>query len=285
MPRLAYVNGSYLPHGLATVHIEDRGYQFADGVYEVIAVQDGRQVEAARHYRRLDHSLSALSLSWPMSQRALEFIVTTLIRRNGLRHGFVYMQITRGVAPRDHAFPSPAPRPSLVLTTKRTKPFDPHAAGRGVAIRLTPDLRWARCDIKSIGLLPNVLAKQEALNAGAFDAWLVDDAGMITEGTASNAWIVTGDGVLVTRHANLNILNGITRLGVLDVARELGIPFEERAFSVEECRKAREAFLTSSTNWVRPVVRVDDAAVSDGQPGPLTRRLLERYVEVFGGAS
>ncbi|CCQ73799.1 D-amino-acid transaminase [Magnetospira sp. QH-2] len=282
MPRLAYVNGSYVPHIRAAVHVEDRGYQFGDGVYEVICVRDGRQVEADRHWQRLDHSLGALSIDWPMSRRALEFIVAQLIRMNGLRHGFVYLQITRGVAPRDHAVPDPAPHPSLVLTTKRTKPFDPMQAERGVAVRLVPDQRWTRRDIKSIGLLPNVLAKQEAMAEGAFDAWMVDGEGNITEGTASNAWIVTGEGVLITRQATHSILNGITRLGVLDVARALGIGFEERAFSVAEARLAKEAFLTSSTNWLRPVIRIDDKAVADGQPGPLTQKLLERYMEVFG---
>ncbi len=281
MPRLAYVNGRYLPHRMAAVHVEDRGYQFSDAVYEVIGLSGGRKVEPLRHYDRLDRSLREVRIAWPMSRRALGFVADTLIRRNGVRDGYIYIQISRGVAPRDHAFPVGAV-PGLVMTTCRKPPFNGDVAGRGVGVILTPDLRWKRRDLKTVGLLPNILAKQEALDAGAFDAWLVDDAGAITEGTASNAWIVTTADVLVTRRADADILNGVTRLGVLDLAREAGLAFEERPFTVDEAKGAREAFLTSSTNWIRPVIALDGAQIGDGRPGPLARRLVARYAEVFG---
>ncbi len=281
MPRLAYVNGRYLPHGGARVHVEDRGYQFADAVYEVIALRGGRQVEPERHFGRLDRSLRELRIDWPVPRHVMRFVAETLVRRNGVRDGYVYIQVSRGVAPRDHAFPAAA-RPSLVMTTRRTRPFDAGVAGRGVGIVLRPDIRWKRRDLKTVGLLPNVMAKQDALDAGAFDAWLVDDAGTITEGTASNAWIVTGPGVLVTRTADADILNGVTRLGVLDLVREAGLRFEERPFTVDEAKRAREAFLTSSTNWIRPVVAIDGDPVGDGEPGPLVRRLVAAYAESFG---
>jgi D-alanine transaminase len=277
MSRIAYVNGCYVPHARAAVHIEDRGYQFADGVYEVVGVVGGRLIDEALHLDRLEHSLGEVSIRPPMSRAALRFIVGEIIRRNQLRHGIVYIQITRGVAPRDHAFPARA-KPAVVMTARRLKLPDPKVVARGVDVITLPDLRWKRCDIKSLSLLPNVLAKQTAKKRGAYEAWLVDDAGLITEGTSTNAGIVTKKGVLVTRAPDVAILNGVTRRAVLDLARREGIRIEERCFTLKEALAAREAFITSTTNYVMPVVHVDGKPVGDGKPGPFSRKLREQYL-------
>lgn len=276
MSRIAYVNGRYVPHREAAVHIEDRGYQFADGVYEVTAVKDGKLIDEDRHLQRLARSLRELRIERPMSDAALKLVTRELLRRNGVRDGIVYLQVTRGVARRDHAFPAGA-RPSIVMTAKRTKGPPPKAVEEGVSVITIPDQRWARCDIKSISLLPNVLGKQRAKEAGAFEAWQVDPAGNVTEGTSTNAWIVTEKGEVVTRKADEAILNGITRLAVLDIIRSEGLAFIERPFSVEEAKSAREAFLTSTTSLVLPVVSIDGTPIGDGKPGPFTRRLREYY--------
>ncbi len=277
MSRIAYVNGRYRLHADAVVHVEDRGYQFADGVYEVIAVQRGRMVDAEPHLSRLDRSLSALRIPWPMSTRALRVVIGEVISRNRIvDSALVYLQITRGVAPRSHAFPSGIAS-SLVVTARRLPPFDRNAARKGVAVITIPDIRWKRCDIKSISLLPNVLGKQQAIDAGAFDAWMIDSGGAVTEGTASNAWIVSSAGELVTRQASNAILNGITRRVVLDIAAEQGCRLVERPFTVSEAKSAAEAFLTSTTSVVKPVVRIDDTMIGDGKIGPLTEDLLDFY--------
>ncbi|MBX6368822.1 MAG: D-amino-acid transaminase [Rhodospirillales bacterium] len=276
MSRIAYVNGRYVPHREAAVHIEDRGYQFADGVYEVTAVKDGKLIDEDRHLQRLARSLRELRIERPMSDAALKLVTRELLRRNGVRDGIVYLQVTRGVARRDHAFPVGA-RPSIVMTAKRTKGPPPKAVEEGVSVITIPDQRWARCDIKSVSLLPNVLGKQRAKEAGAFEAWQVDRAGNVTEGTSTNAWIVTEKGEVVTRKADEAILNGITRLAVLDIIRSEGLAFIERPFSVEEAKSAREAFLTSTTSLVLPVVSIDGTPIGDGKPGPFTRRLREYY--------
>jgi len=282
MPRYAYVNGRYLPHRDATVHIEDRGYQFGDGVYEVVTVAGGRLVDESPHLDRLERSLSELSIPMPLSRRALELVSHELIRRNGVSNGIVYMQVTRGVAPRDHKYPAHAV-PSLVMTTRRID-FDAQPKFTdGVSVITIPDLRWARRDIKTIALLPNCMGKQQAYEAGAYEAWQVDGDGMVTEGTSSNAWIVTAGGRLATRHLSSDILHGITRRTVLAIAVEEGVPFEERAFSVDEAMHAREAFVTSATSFVTPVVRIDDTPVADGRPGPLSRRLLAWYRDYAAG--
>src|SRR6185437_8124761 len=226
MSRIAYVNGRYLPHAEASVHIEDRGYQFADGVYEVIAVHGGEFVDEELHLARLGRSLAAL-----MSQRALALVLHEVIRRNRVRDGIVYLQATRGVAPRDHPFPADI-RTSLVVTARRARAANPKMLSEGASVITIPDIRWARCDIKSIALLPNVLGKQQAREAGAYEAWQVDGAGMVTEGTSTNAWIITDAGELVTRQASSAILNGCTRLALLDIARRIGLTFVERPFSV-----------------------------------------------------
>jgi len=276
MPRYAYANGRYVPHALARVQIEDRGYQFADGVYEVILIHDGRLIDGEPHFDRLGYSLNALRIPWPLARPALRLVLRELIARNGVAHGIVYLQVTRGVAARDHKFPADA-TPSLVATTKRQRP--PAATlTAGAAVITLPDIRWRRCDIKSVALLPNILGKQAAAEAGAFEAWLVDDDGCITEGTSTNAWIVTRAGRLVTRNLSAAILAGITRLSLLRLAQSQGIAFEERRFSVAEAKEAAEAFLTSTTSLVLPVTRIDGEAIGDGKPGLLTMMLRDNYL-------
>ena len=282
MPRYAYVNGRYLQHSRAAVHIEDRGYQFADGVYEVVPVVAARPVDEGPHLDRLERSLAELRIAMPMSRRALELVIHELLRRNGIRDGLIYMQVSRGVAPRDHAFPRDA-RPALVMTTKRMGFAGQSKFEEGVSVITAPDLRWARRDIKTINLLPNCLAKQAAAEAGAYEALQVDDQGNVTEGTSSNAWIVAGDGKLVTRHLSNDILHGVTRRTILAIAAEEGVAFDERPFTVEEALGAREAFVTSATSFVTPVVDIDGKSVGDGKPGPLTRRLLAWYRDYMAG--
>jgi D-alanine transaminase len=276
MPRLAYVNGRYCPHGAAAVHIEDRGYQFADGVYEVVPVARGALVDEDPHLDRLERSLDELRIDMPMSRASLKLVSRELMRRNGLSNGFLYMQVTRGVAPRDHKFPQAA-RPALVMTTRQMKAPSAQTLADGVGVITVPDIRWKRCDIKSVSLLPNVLGKQEAVEAGAYEAWMIDPEGRITEGTSTNAWIVTQDNELVTRNASSAILNGITRVRLLTLAEAQGIVFRERPFTVDEARGAREAFITSSTNFVMPVTRIDGEPVGNGHPGLLTCKLREIY--------
>lgn len=277
MPRYAYVNGRFVRHAEAAVHVEDRGYQFADGVYEVVAVHDGRLVDAEPHLDRLDRSLSELRIAWPTARPVLRRLMDELIRRNRVTAGIIYLQITRGVAPRDHKFPAHV-APVLVMTTKRIKPPAPGALERGVAVIAIPDIRWKRCDIKSVSLLPNILGKQQAAEAGAYEAWMVDAEGYVTEGTSTNAWIVTADGTLVTRAADAAILSGITRAALIGLVQAAGYGFAERRFTLDEAKAAREAFLTSTTSFVLPVTRIDGAPVGDGMPGPLTRRLRDHYV-------
>jgi len=277
MSRVAYVDGQYLPHRSAAVHIEDRGYQLADGVYEVIAVVGGQFLDEEPHLVRLARSLAELEISPPMPDAALKIVMREVIRRNRVQDGIVYLQITRGSAARDHAFPQSA-RPVLVVTARRKRAVDPGAASNGVSVITIPDIRWQRCDIKSIALLPNVLGKQRAREAGAFEAWQVDRAGQVTEGTSTNAWIVTSDGVVVTRQADSAILNGITRLAVLDIIRREGYGFVERPFTVAEAKAAREAFLTSTVVDLLPIVRIDGDRVGSGAPGPLSRLLRECYL-------
>jgi D-alanine transaminase len=277
MTRLAYVNGRYRPHGRAMVHIEDRGYQFADGVYEVVPVHRGRLVEEGPHLDRLGYSLGELRIAWPVARPVLSLILRELVRRNGLENGFIYLQVTRGVAPREHRFPT-AIESSLVITTKRQKPPSPALLADGARVVTIPDIRWQRCDIKTLALLPNVLGKQRAAEAGAFEAWQVDAAGMVTEGTSTNAWIVTADGTLVTRQASAAILNGVTRLALVRLLAAAGVGFAERPFSVAEAKAAREAFLTSSTANLLPVTRIDDQPIGDGKPGPIVRRLRDHFL-------
>ena len=278
MARIAYVNGLYIPRGEATVHVEDRGYQFSDGVYEVCEVRDGRIVDERRHMARLQRSLDELRIPVPMSPAALGVVLHETVRRNRVHDGIVYLQVTRGVARRDHAFPPPGTVPSVVVTARNLDPAaNEKAAAEGVAVITVPDNRWERVDIKSISLLPNVLAKQAAREQGAKEAWFVDRDGKVTEGSSSNAWIVTMDGTVVTRAADKGILRGITRSVLLEVIKAHGLAFEERAFTVEEAYRAREAFLTSASQIVLPVVRIDGRPVSNGAPGSIATALRNDF--------
>lgn len=280
MSRIAYVNGRFVPKGEAVVHIEDRGYQFADAVYEVWALFDGKLADPKGHFARLERSLSELSIDMPMSERALTAVLKETVRRNRVREGLVYLQVSRGVARRDHAFPNPPVTPSVVITVSRVDRAATEArAAKGVAVVTTPENRWGRCDIKTVGLLPNALAKQRAREAGAVEAWFVDELGFVTEGASSNAWIVDQDGILRTRDTNANILRGVTRLSLLDVAREAGLKVEERPFTPEEAIAAKEAFITGAGTLVLPVVRVDGKPVGDGAVGPVAARLRRLYIE------
>jgi D-alanine transaminase len=278
MSRIAYVNGRYLPHDGAAVHIEDRGFQFADAVYEVCEIRDGSIVDPTLHFDRLERSLRELRIAMPMSRAALMVAVRRVARLNRVRDGSIYLQVSRGRAPRDHVFPSPQVRPTLVMTAKSV----PHGRGDaqaeiGIKVITVPDNRWQRVDIKSVALLPNCLAKQTAKEAGAREAWFVDDAGFVTEGGSTNAWIVTADGVLVTRPAEFGILRGITRTIVLRVAAKLGLTVEERAFTVEEAKRAREAFVTAATTLVMPVVAIDEATIGNGMPGTTALTLRRAF--------
>lgn len=283
MSRIAYVNGRYLRRAAAAVNIEDRGYQFADGVYEVCEVRGGRLVDERRHMERLQRSLKELRIDMPMSLPALGAILRETVRRNRVIDGIVYLQVTRGVARRDHPFPAVPVAPAIVVTANRLDIQKMEAmAAEGVAVITLPDNRWDRVDIKSVSLLPNVLAKQAAREQGAREAWLVDKAGFVTEGSSSNAWIVTREGKVVTRQADHAILKGITRGVVLEAMRAQGLELEERPFTVEEAYQAREAFLTSASQLVLPVVRIDGKPIGNGAPGLIAsalRRDFHRFAE------
>src|SRR6185312_15024463 len=284
MSRIAYVNGRYLPHKEAAVSIEDRGYQFADGVYEVCEVRGGRLVDETRHMARLDRSLRELRMARPMSAKALSHVLRETVRRNRVHDGIVYLQVTRGTAPRDFPFPAAGTRPSLVVTSRSfNRAKLEQQAEKGIDVVTVPDIRWQRVDIKSVALLPNVLAKQTARDRGAREAWLVDGQGRVTEGASSNAWIVSRDGKLVTHPLGRDILGGITRSVVIDVLKAQGLAFEERAFSVDEAYAAREAFITSASQIVLPVVSIDGKPVGNGAPGLIAmalRRDYHRHAEI-----
>jgi len=283
MSRIAYVNGRYLPMRAAKVHVEDRGYQFGDGVYEVCEVRGGRLIDERRHLDRLKRSLAELRIRLPMSPAALGIVLREVIAKNRIGYGIVYLQVTRGVARRDHAFPAPELRPSVVVTARALDSARNEAlAAAGIAVVSVPDNRWGRVDIKTIGLLPNVLARQAAIERGARDAWFVDKDGAVTEGASSNAWIVTQAGTIVTRPADDAILRGITRTVVLEAIKALGLALEERAFTLEEAYAAREAFVTAASQIVLPVVRIDGHPIGDGKPGPVAtalRREFHRHTE------
>jgi D-alanine transaminase len=283
MSRIAYVNGRYLPLRDAKVHVEDRGYQFSDGVYEVCEVRDGRLIDERHHLERLQRSLSELRIHLPISLRALDVVLHETVRRNRIGYGIVYLQITRGVARRDHAFPTVPVEPSIVVTARPLNRARNEAlAEKGIAVVSVPDNRWGRVDIKTIGLLPNVLARQAAIEQGARDAWFVDRDGAVTEAASANAWIVTAAGTVVTRPADHAILRGITRTVLLDVIKAQGLRLEERAFTLKEAYAAREAFITSASQIVLPVVRIDDHPIGNGAPGLLAtalRREFHRFAE------
>lgn len=280
MPRIAYVNGRYVRHADASVHIEDRGFQFADGVYEVCEVARGYIIDMPGHLDRLARSLRELQMAWPMHRSTLEIVMAEVVRRNGVKHGLVYLQITRGVAGRDFLFPANT-RPTLVVTAKKIDPaVNARKAESGIKVITVPENRWDRVDIKTVGLLPNVLAKEKAKAAGAQEAWFVDADGNVKEGGSSNAWIVTRDGVLVTRPADHGILRGITRTTLFEVAAKLGLRIEERGFSAEEARNAREAFISSATTIAMPVVAIDGVPIANGHPGSVVLSLREAFFDV-----
>src|SRR3984957_6121989 len=279
MSRIAYVNGRYVPQGQACVHIEDRGFQFADAVYEYFAVFSGRLADSEGHLERLWRSLGELRIDRPMSETALTMVLRETVRRNRVRDGAVYLQVSRGVARRDHAFPAKSPPPTVVVTAKPVNYAAEQAkAAKGVGILTRPDNRWGRCDIKTVGLLPNVLAKQAAREAGAYEAWLVDELGFVTEAASTNAWIIDAEGVLRTRDTNANILRGVTRKNLIEIADEAGVPVSPRPFTVEEAKKAKEAFITAASTFIMPVVEIDGAKIGDGAPGPVAKRLRALYL-------
>ena len=278
MARVAYVNGRFVRHEEASVHIEDRGYQFADGVYEVVTVLGGAFVDRPGHLARLKRSLGELKIAMPVSEAVLNLKMRELVRRNGVKDGYLYLQITRGVAPRDFKFPKSA-RSALVMTTRRQKFLASMPNETGVKVVSVPDIRWTRRDIKSIGLLAQVLAKQAAAEAGAFEAWMVGPDGFVTEGASSNAWIVTKDGVLVTHQPDGSILHGITGNSLEALAREQGITVERRPFTMEEAYQAREAFVTSATTFCISVTEIDGRPIANGHPGELARNLREAYFD------
>jgi D-alanine transaminase len=281
MPRYAYVNGRYLHHADAAVHIEDRGFVFADAVYDVCQVHQGFLIDMTRHLDRLDRSLSEIRIRQPMSRAALAGIIRQVVRRNRVMNGMVYIQVSRGVARRDHVFPAPEVRPSLVVTAKAMNPAV-NAARYAAGIRAVTvaDDRWGRVDIKTVGLLPNVLARQHAKEAGAQEAIFVDADGNVTEGGATNLWIVDRDGKLITRPAERGILRGITRTTLMDVAARLDVPVEERRFSVAEMMEAREVFVTGATTICLPIVVIDGQTIANGHPGMLAQKVRDTFFDV-----
>jgi D-alanine transaminase len=278
MARFAYVNGRFVHHAHAMIHVEDRGYQFADGVYEVITLIEGGFIDEDGHLARLRRSLGELRIAPPLAEGPLRLVMRELVRRNGVRNGLLYLQATRGVAPRDFKFPT-APKSALVMTTRRSGPALAAAEAKPVAVVTAPDQRWARRDIKTTGLLAQVLAKQKAAESGAFETWMVDGDGFVTEGASSNAWIVTRDGTLVTRQADPSILSGVTGNSIENLAQELGIRIERRAFTVAEALNAKEAFLTSATTFCLPIGLIDGRPIGNGDPDGITAQLRRAYLD------
>ncbi|MFN9095765.1 MAG: D-amino-acid transaminase [Alphaproteobacteria bacterium] len=285
MSRIAYVNGRYVAQPDASVNIEDRGYQFGDGIYEVVHLFDGRFIDEDLHLDRLERSLREIQLPMPMPRASLRMVLREVARRNRVTEGLLYMQVTRGVARRDHAFPNKPIPPALVVTVKRIAPYPTNVDRWGAAAITMPDLRWARCDIKTVNLLPNCLARQAAREKGAIEAVLYDEAsGMVTEGAATSFWIVDASGTIRTRPLSDAILPGCTRAALMAELRDAGIAFEERAFSMKELRHAREAFITSATSFVKPITKIDGAPVGDGEVGPVVRKLFEIFARHVKGA-
>jgi len=284
LSRFAYVNGRYVRHADAVVHIEDRGFQLGDGVYEVWAVFGGKLADAEGHFARLERSLSELRIIEPMSRTALKAVIAEVVRRNHVREGLVYLQVTRGTARRDHVFPAPDTAPTLVLTAKSIDRSAAEAkAAKGIKVVTTPENRWGRCDIKTINLLPNVLARQAAKEEGAGEAWFVDADGYVTEGGASNAWIIDSAGTLVTRELTANILRGVTRSTLMRVIARSNLKVEERPFTVAEAKDAREAFITGAGALVLPVVAIDGQPVGSGKAGDIAIYLRREYIATAKG--
>jgi len=285
MSRIAYVNGRYIAQREASVNIEDRGYQFGDGIYEVVHLYAGRFIDEDRHLDRLERSLREIKLPMPMSRAALRLVLREVASRNRVTEGLLYMQVTRGVAKRDHVFPTKPVPPALVVTVKRIAPYPTDVEKWAAGAITYPDQRWARCDIKTVNLLPNCLARLAAKEQGAAEAILFDEAtGMVNEGAATSFWIVDEQGVIRTRHLDAVILPGCTRGALMAELKDAGIAFDERAFSMDELKRAREAFITSATSFVKPITKLDGAPVGDGKVGPVVRRLFEIFARhVKGG--
>jgi D-alanine transaminase len=273
--RVAYTNGSYVPHHLATVAMEDRGHQLADGLYEVIIFFNRRFLDEGPHLARLKRSLESLQIDWPMPEAALKLVMRELIRRNPYDDGSIYMQITRGTAPRNHLFPQNT-KPNLTMSVMPAKQPKPKHVEQGVPVISVPDIRWGRCDVKSISLLPNCLARQQGAEAGCPEVFLVNEQGYITEGSYSNAYLVK-DGTIYTHPADNQILGGVRRGVLLKLAEQEGIPLKEEAMLLEDARYADEAFLTSANSNVLPVTSLDGQPIGTGKPGPITKQLLVAY--------
>lgn len=281
--RIAYVNGRYLPHGQAMVHIEDRALQLGDGIYEVTSVVGFRPVDEEAHLDRMERSVRALGIAMPMERAALKLVMRQVIARNRIADGLLYLQVTRGAVRRDHVPPSDPPRPTLILTMRAQDRAALAARMRtGIAVSTQPDIRWGRCDIKTVQLLPNLLAKQAAKAAGAFEAWLIDKDGLVTEGASTNAWIVDAAGTVITRDLSGAILPGVTRRIMLDAMAQAQVKVEQRPFTLAEALAAREAFISSATGAAIPVVAIDGKPVGDGKPGPLTQRIYALYAAHAG---
>jgi D-alanine transaminase len=281
--RITYVNGRYLPHAQAGVHVEDRALQLGDGIYEVTNIIGGVPLDEEPHLDRMERSLRELGIAMPMGRAALKLVMREMIARNRIRDGLLYLQVTRGAARRDHVPPKTPIKPTLILTM-RTQDLAGLAKRmeQGVGVSTQPDIRWGRCDIKTVQLLPNLMAKQAAKAAGAFEAWLVDDEGYVTEGASTNAWIVDKDGTAITRDLSNSILPGVTRRVMRDAMAEAGIRMVERKFTVAEAKAAKEAFITSATGAAVPVVTIDGQPVGDGRPGVLTGRIRDLYAAKSG---
>jgi len=275
MPRISCVNGRYIRHSQAGVHIEDRGYQFADGVYEVVVVVNRRMVDEDLHFARLERSLREIRMKMPFGADVFRLKVAELLRLNRLRNGSLYIQVSRGVAPRNHPIPDEI-RAAVVMTVRPLVLPRRELVEEGVSVVTVPDIRWKRPDIKSVSLLPNVLAKDVAVRNSAYEAWQVDDNGIVTEGSSTNAWIVKGRKIITYPPENA-ILNGVTRLALLKIAAEMQIEVDERPFSLQEAKDADEAFLTSSTAFLIPIVEIDGTRIGQGRPGPVSERLLGGY--------
>ena len=284
MSKIAYVNGQYVPQPYAAVNIEDRGYQFGDGIYEVVHLYGGKYVDEELHLARLERSLREIQLPMPMSRAALSMVLREVARRNRVTEGLLYMQVTRGVAKRDHPFPTKPVPPALVVTVKRIPPYPTDVEKWQASAITLPDLRWARRDIKSVNLLPNCLARQAAKEKGAIEAILYEEAtGIVTEGAATTFWIVDEKGAIRTRHLDQVILPGCTRAALMAELKALGMTWDETPYTVGDMRKAREAFITSATSFVRPITKIDDAPVGDGKVGPVVRQLFEIFARHVKG--
>jgi len=277
MSRIVYVNGDFVPQEEAKISVFDRGFLFADGVYEVSTVLEGKLIDNSAHLARLRRSMAELNLPSPASDEEIEEIQVELVNRNNITDGMVYLQVTRGAAERDFVFPAD-PKPSLVMFSQTMNIRENPKAKKGIAIVTVEDVRWKRRDIKTVSLLAQSMAKQAAVEAGADDAWMVED-GFVTEGSSNNAFIVTKDDKIITRNLGNHILKGITRQVVIELAKDKNLTIEERPFTVDEALDAKEAFVTSATTFVMPVVRIDDQPLGNGAPGILTTELRALYIK------